>query len=217
MLKKSITYEDFNGDEQTEDYYFNLTKAELVEVELGVKGGSLTELLKIVIATTDGAQIIEAFKRIISMSYGRRSPDGTRFLKTKDIFEEFSSTGAYHVLFMELATDADKASAFINGIMPGGNVQQALAEANSNKSDSDIARERSQANLAGFKKKADHEGSDIQDVPTPAEPAQHAIFEDQRSVTSDPPEELRSVTKAPKEDLSKLTKAQLMARLNGQS
>ena len=117
MLKKSITYKNFDDETVTEDFYFNMTKAELVELELSEDGG-LADTLKAIVDAKDGAKIIEYFKKIILMSYGERSEDGRRFIKTKEMADAFSHTEAYSQLFMGLATDADEASAFVNGIMP---------------------------------------------------------------------------------------------------
>jgi hypothetical protein len=130
VLKKSITYNDFEGRTYTEDFYFNLSKAELVELELSHKGG-LSESLKRIVASEDGAEIIKEFKNIILKSYGQRSPDGKRFIKNQQLRDEFESTEAYSVLFIELVTDADAAALFVQGIMPDGLVdteQLALVE-----------------------------------------------------------------------------------------
>lgn len=132
MLKKSITYDDYSGGTFTEDFYFNLSKAELVELELSYEGG-LSESLKRIVASEDGAQIIKEFKNIILKSYGKRSEDGKRFIKNQQMRDEFESTEAYSVLFVELVTDADAASEFVRGIMPQGVVpdeQLELATAN---------------------------------------------------------------------------------------
>ena len=126
MLKKSITYKNFDGDTVTEDFYFNMTKAELVELELSESGG-LAETLKAIIDSKDGAKIIEYFKKIILMSYGERSVDGRRFMKSPEIANSFSHTEAYSSLFMELATDAKEAADFVNGIMPSDLVSEASA------------------------------------------------------------------------------------------
>lgn len=117
MLKKTITYENFDGATVTEDFYFNLTKAELVELELSEKDG-LAETLQAIVKAEDRAKIIEYFKKIILMSYGERSADGKKFLKSDDIANSFSHTEAYSQLFMELSSDAAAASVFVNGIMP---------------------------------------------------------------------------------------------------
>jgi hypothetical protein len=129
MLKKSITYETYSGEKVTEDFYFNLTKAELVELEMSHKGG-LGESLKKIIASEDGGEIIKEFKGIILKSYGKKSDDGRRFVKNQQLREEFESTEAYSVLFMELVTDADAASEFVNKVIPqdlAGEAQMALS------------------------------------------------------------------------------------------
>jgi hypothetical protein len=117
MLKKTIKYVDFNGVERSEEFYFNLTKAELMEMELSISGG-LTEMINSIVNTQDAPEIIKIFKKLILDSYGVKSNDGKRFVKSKELSEEFAQTEAYSVLFMELATNADEASKFINGIMP---------------------------------------------------------------------------------------------------
>jgi hypothetical protein len=122
VLRKSITYEDFAGGTITEDFYFNLSKAELVELELSHKGG-LSESIKKIMEAEDGGAIIREFKNIILKAYGKRSDDGRRFMKSQEMREEFESTEAYSVLFIELVTDAEKAAEFVNGIIPQGLVE----------------------------------------------------------------------------------------------
>ena len=117
MLKKTITYTDYNGSERTEDFYFNLTKAEVVEMEMSTTGG-LAEMIKKIVAAQDAPSIIAIFKKLILKAYGEKSPDGKRFIKSDEISTAFSQTEAYSQLFMELATDADKAAEFVNGITP---------------------------------------------------------------------------------------------------
>lgn len=117
MIKKTITYVDFDGHERTEDFYFNLTKAELAELELSTEGG-LQKRIEGLIQSQNGGEIIKLFKEIINMAYGVKSPDGRKFQKGPEILADFTQTEAYSTLFMELATNADAASAFINGIVP---------------------------------------------------------------------------------------------------
>lgn len=117
MLKKTITYIDYNGNERTEDYYFNLTEVEAMELELSASGGLTANIQKIV-DSQDGAAIFRIFKEIILKAYGEKSLDGKRFIKSKELSEAFSQTGAYNKFFMELVTDADAAAAFIKGITP---------------------------------------------------------------------------------------------------
>lgn len=124
MLKKTITYEDFNGETVSEDFFFHLSKAELVELEMSVDGG-LSESLKKIVASDDAPKIITEFKKIILMSYGKRSDDGRRFIKSQELRDEFASTEAYSTLFMELVTDAQAGIDFINGIIPAGLAEEA--------------------------------------------------------------------------------------------
>ncbi len=124
MLKKTITYEDFNGETVSEDHFFHLSKAELVELEMSEQGG-LSEALQRIIEAEDGKRIIAEFKNIILGSYGKRSADGKRFVKNSQLREEFESSEAYSTLFMELVTDTDKASEFINGVIPQGMAEEA--------------------------------------------------------------------------------------------
>ena len=124
MLKKTITYQDFNGDEVSEDFFFHLSKAELVEMELSHEDG-LSEALQRIIAAKDGKGIVTEFKNIILSAYGKRSSDGKRFVKNADVREEFESSEAYSTLFMELVTDTDAAIEFINGIVPSGLAEDA--------------------------------------------------------------------------------------------
>lgn len=117
MLKKTITYTDFNGVERTEDFYFNLTKAEIAEMELEVPGG-MTTMIERITKTQDTPSLIKVFKDLILRSYGKKSDDGRRFIKNAELVDEFKDSEAYSELFMELATDADAAAAFVNGITP---------------------------------------------------------------------------------------------------
>lgn len=117
MLKKTIEYVDYNDVERKEEFYFNLTKAEIMEMEMGTTGG-LTEMIKKVIATKDVPQIMRIFKELILKAYGEKSADGKRFIKSTEISEAFAQTEAYSVLFMELSTNAEEAAAFVNGIIP---------------------------------------------------------------------------------------------------
>ena len=117
MLKKTFTYIDYNGVERTEDHYFNLSKAELMEMELSTTGG-LAEMINKIVAAQDAPAIVKIFKELVLKAYGQKSADGRRFIKSKELADEFSQTEAYSQLFMELATDAEAASKFVNGIVP---------------------------------------------------------------------------------------------------
>ena len=109
MLKLTRTYKDYNGVSRTEDFYFNLTQAEVTELELSVDGG-LVEMINRIVAAQDGKQIIAIFKDIILRAYGEKSPDGKRFIKNQELRDAFAQTEAYSDLFMELATDAEAAA-----------------------------------------------------------------------------------------------------------
>ena len=117
MLKKTHTYTDYNGTERTEDFYFNLSEAEIMEMEMGTTGG-LAEMIKKIVATQDVPAIVKVFKDLVLKSYGEKSADGKRFVKSAEIATAFSQTEAYSDIFMELATNADKAAEFVNGIVP---------------------------------------------------------------------------------------------------
>lgn len=128
MLKLTRTYNDYNGISRTEDFYFNLTQAEVTEMEVSVDGG-LVEMIKRIVAAQDGKQIIAIFKDIILRAYGEKSPDGKRFIKTQELRDAFAQTEAYSDLFMELATDAEAAARFVNGIIPPAKKASASQEA----------------------------------------------------------------------------------------
>ena len=117
MLKKSITYVDYNGVERTEDFYFNLSKAEVMEMELTTVGG-LSEQIKKVVNTDDRGAIIKIFKNLVLQAYGVKSDDGKRFIKNDYVKQSFYETEAYSNMFMELATNDAAASEFVNGIIP---------------------------------------------------------------------------------------------------
>ncbi len=117
MLKKTIAYTDYDGNAREESFYFNLTKSELTEMQMSATGG-LDQMIQKIVEAQDGGRIIAVFKELILKAYGEKSPDGRRFVKSKELSEAFAQTPAYDQLFMELATDADKASDFVKGIIP---------------------------------------------------------------------------------------------------
>lgn len=135
MLKKEITYTDYNGVERTEPFYFNLTEAEILEMQMSTSGG-LSEMIKRIVASQDAPAIIKVFKELILKAYGIKSDDGKRMVKSDEISAAFAQTEAYSKLFMSLATDAEAASDFVNRIVPNnmapGNVT-AIAAATENK------------------------------------------------------------------------------------
>lgn len=121
MIKKTITYTDFNGVSRTETFCFHMSQAETIEFECSESGG-ITKLIEKIIATQDTVKLVDIFKDLIRRSYGEVSPDGRRFCKEDDeghsLFKQFAETEAYSILFMELATDDKKATEFIKGIIP---------------------------------------------------------------------------------------------------
>lgn len=119
MLKKTIKYEDYNGDIRVEDFYFNLTRTELIEMEfVGSNGGSFTDSIRTLMSSPDNGEIIKTVKHIILSSYGEKSADGRRFVKNDEVREAFVQSPAYDALYMELSTDAQAASDFFNGLIP---------------------------------------------------------------------------------------------------
>ena len=117
MLSKTIKYVDYDGNERTEVFYFNLSEAEMTEMELSETGG-LSKMIQNLVSSRDATRIVQIFKEIILKAYGEKSPDGRRFVKSKELSDAFAQTPAYSLLFMELAKDAQAASAFINGVVP---------------------------------------------------------------------------------------------------
>ena len=120
MLKQTIKFLDYNNVEREQDFYFNLTKSEVTEMEMSTKGG-LVEKINRIVAAKDGGEIINLFKEIVFKAYGEKSPDGVRFIKGKESSLAFSQTPAYDILFMRLVTNPEAASEFINGIVPQDN------------------------------------------------------------------------------------------------
>lgn len=117
MLKRTIKYTDYNGVDREEDFYFNFTEAELMELEMS-KSGGLAENIRRIVAAQDAPAIIKVFKELVLSAYGEKSPDGKQFIKSEELRKKFSETPAYSILFMELATDENKAADFINAVVP---------------------------------------------------------------------------------------------------
>lgn len=128
MLKRTISYTDYDGNQRSEDFYFNLTKAELAEMELSTEGG-LEVMLQNIISARDIPRITAMFKKLILMAYGQKSPDGRRFIKDKALTDEFTQTEAYSELFVDLITDEEHAIEFVKGILPA-EIQQQINQEN---------------------------------------------------------------------------------------
>lgn len=117
MFKKDIEYTDYNGNKRKEAFYFNLSKAELMEMELSTSGG-FQQYINRIINAQDTPQLVKLFKELILKSYGEKSDDGKRFIKSDEIRDAFSQTEAYSELFMELATNTEAATEFVNHVIP---------------------------------------------------------------------------------------------------
>jgi hypothetical protein len=117
MLKREISYEDLDGNKVTDTFYFNLFKGELVDLELSAQDG-FGVMLQRIIQAKNAKLLVEEFKKLILMSYGKKSEDGKRFIKSAELREEFSQTAAFDALFMELSTDETAAATFVQGVIP---------------------------------------------------------------------------------------------------
>lgn len=117
MLKKTITYKDFNGDEHTDDFYFHLSKAEAIELEASYPEG-LHEKIQNAVSTKNMKDIVALFKMLILKSYGVKSEDGKRFVKSDELSKEFEQTDAYSELFLDLATNEGASKEFVDGVIP---------------------------------------------------------------------------------------------------
>ena len=127
MIKKTVTYPDFDGNERTEDFFFHLTEQELTEWELSVDGG-LSGVLQRIVKSNDNKKMIEIFKDLLVKSYGQKTPDGRGFVKNEEVLNNFIYTQAFSDLYMELATNDKAAADFVKGIMPAG-LAKSVAEA----------------------------------------------------------------------------------------
>lgn len=129
MLKKTVTYTDYDGNERTEDHYFNLSKAEMLDMELFTAGG-YSNMLERVVRENDQTEMIKIFKELVLKSYGIKSDDGKRFMKSEEITKAFTETEAFTEIYMELATNSEAAADFALGIMPKDLQDKASESAN---------------------------------------------------------------------------------------
>lgn len=146
MLKKLINYKDFNGVERSENFYFNLTESELMDIELETVGG-FQQMIQLIIDKQDIPKIVKAFKKILMASYGEKSADGRRFIKSPELSEAFAQTGAYNVLYMELISDANAAANFLNAIVPEAISARAAAAQAESKAEETAAKEEVEQNI----------------------------------------------------------------------
>ena len=127
MYKTEIEYTDYNGQPRKENFYFNLSKAELMEMELSTKAG-VEEMIRMLIATNDNEKIVKIYKDLILKSYGIKSEDGRRFIKTPELREAFEQSEAYSEFFIRLISNTEEQTAFINGVINGVNVPEMKEE-----------------------------------------------------------------------------------------
>lgn len=132
MIKKTISYEDFDGNTRTQDYWFHLSEREIAKLELETPGGFKKKVDDILNAKSQ-IELIRLFENLIKMSYGVKSADGVHFIKNDEVWEEFASTNAYNNLYMELVTNTDKAVEFFNGIIPKPKEKAAMSVAPASK------------------------------------------------------------------------------------
>lgn len=137
MIKETITYTDYNGTERTEDFMFNLTKTELTEMEIDTDGG-LSSTIKRIVDAKDQREIMKIFKTILFKSYGEKSLDGRRFVKSDEISKAFSETPAWDKLFNELCSDSKKAADFVNGIIDSAMADVKATETSTNSNSTTI-------------------------------------------------------------------------------
>ena len=117
MLKKTISYTDYDGNQRTEDFYFNLSKAEITEMELSMEGGMRAYIQRIIAAKSQ-LELVKLFKDVVLKSYGKKSTDGRLFMKNDEIRAEFEASPVYDELYMKLFTDENAAADFVNGVIP---------------------------------------------------------------------------------------------------
>lgn len=117
MLKKRITYTNFEDEEVTETFYFNLTKADLMEMEVSKRGG-LNGYIERIQETNDAGLVFEELKSLMSRSVGRLAPDGRGFSRSQQIRDEFMNSEAFSNFILEMLTDPQLAAEFIQGLIP---------------------------------------------------------------------------------------------------
>lgn len=116
MIKKTVTYTDFNDMERTDELHFHMTQPELIKLSVSKEGGFERYLNKI-IQTNNMKEIVDTLDEVIRLSYGEKTADG-RFEKSPEILNKFVSSEAYNIVFMEIAQNSETAAEFINGVIP---------------------------------------------------------------------------------------------------
>jgi hypothetical protein len=164
LIKKTITFENYNGEKETEDFYFNMSKGELVKMQMAAidqKTESFQDKIEKIGKNLNGKALIEVFDEIILGSIGQRTTDGKKFMKSAAITDEFKSSEAYSELIVELCTDDKAAVTFINGLIPKNLREDVNREVNTM-----TARERSEAQMQGFQQKTVPTQQTVTEVPT---------------------------------------------------
>lgn len=117
MIKKTVTYVDYNGKEQTEDLYFNMDEAEVIDW-VGETNGGIIWMIAEIMKLEDPIKILPMVKEMMLKSYGVKSPDGKSFIKSEEVLQNFRYSKAFHEIRTELSTSSDALVEFINGILP---------------------------------------------------------------------------------------------------
>lgn len=180
MIKKTIKYTNYNGEAEVDDFYFNLSKGELVKMQMAAidqRTESFQDKLEKIGKHLNGKALIDVVDEIIDVSFGVKTVDGKRFIKNAVDLENFKSTGAYSELVVELCTDAEACSAFINGLVPASLRDEVRNEV---KNDAQSVRERSASQMQGFQKKTEAPKPSVEKVPelpTVIEATAEPVFE----------------------------------------
>lgn len=186
MIKKTVSYDGFDGETVTEDLYFHFNKAELMELEVETERG-FSKKLQAVAEAKDVREVLAVFKDIVVRAYGVRSEDGKRFIKTERAREEFDGSEAYSEVLFDLLSDPASAARFVGGLMPSDLLEKAKVESNL-----DIEKMIRELEEEQEKEKAAQEES--KDIPPTDEPTELRVVKDE-------------------EDLSTLSHEELVARL----
>lgn len=131
MIKKTVTYEDYNGENRTETFYFHFTEAEILDMEMSTEGG-FAERIQRIIDAKDQSALMKLIKKFVIDAYGVKSPDGKRFIKNDEVKAAFLECPAYSDIFMDMVTDDKLAAEFVNGVVPK-NMKNRFAELASKK------------------------------------------------------------------------------------
>lgn len=198
MIKKTITYTDFNDVKRTEDFYFNITRGELLESELSHTGeGSWSDYMETVSKSKDNRLIMDTFKSILKLAYGIKTEDGKRFAKSDDIWLSFYQSEAYSEFLIQLISDAGSAAEFVGGLFSG---------LPTGKSPSDLAREASQAQLQGHQQKTQPSVQTVPDLETvQADTSSQIVYDANPPSTAAEP--------VVPQDISGLSREELIARI----